>query len=111
MEATAVSVRLRTPPLYGQAASTAPTSRTLATALAFGRFLTSDEYQIGFAKLAPGFVPGTQAAAADPSRYAVQDGSELLAQSVQIAATSMETAEVLSNPLWTPDMRTNLTQL
>src|SRR5699024_8906712 len=79
--------------------------------LAFGRFLTSDEYQIGFAKLAPGFVPGTQAAAADPSRYAVQDGSELLAQSVQIAATSMETAEVLSNPLWTHDMRTTLTQL
>lgn len=30
---------------------------------------------------------------------------------MQIAATSMETAEVLSNPLWTPDMRTTLTQL
>ena len=56
-------------------------------------------------------MPGTQAAAADPSRYAVQDGGELLEQSVEIAATSMETAEVLSNPLWTPDMKTTLTQL
>lgn len=111
METTAVSERLGTPPLYGQGVSIASTSKNLATALAFGRFLTSDEYQIGFAKLAPGFVPGTQEAAADPSRYAVQDGSELLAQSVDIAATSMETAEVLSNPLWTPDMKTNLTQL
>src|SRR5699024_5086353 len=45
METTAVSERLGTPPLYGQGVSIASTSRNLATALAFGRFLTSDEYQ------------------------------------------------------------------
>lgn len=111
LETTTVSERLGSPPLFAQGISVPSTSKNLATALAFGRFLTSDEYQIGFAKLAPGYVPGTQAAAADPSRYAVQDGGELLEQSVEIAATSMETAEVLSNPLWTPDMKTTLTQL
>ena len=82
---------------------------TLRT-FAFAKFLTNDANQIEFVKLAQGFLPGTQEAASDPSKFADTGDNVLLKTSSEIAAESMKTAEDITNVQWTEDMRTNMVQ-
>lgn len=110
VEDTVVSQRFGNPPLFVQGVSVAKQSANVATALAFAKFLTNDENQIEFCKLAQGFLPGTQKAAADPSKFAEASDIELQDQAIEIASESMEVAVDTTNVLWTEDMDTNLVQ-
>jgi multiple sugar transport system substrate-binding protein len=107
---TAVTPRFGTPPLFVQGVSVSGKSQNLPTAIAFATFLTNDENQIEFAKLAQGFLPGTKKASEDPSAFADTGDDDLKTKGVEIAAKSMETAQDTTNVRWTEDMRTNLTQ-
>ena len=110
LEGTSVSPRFGNPPLFVQGICVSKKSANPATALAFARFLTDDENQIEFCTLAQGFLPGTQDAAADPSKFAQVSDVELQNEAVQIASESMESAVDTTNVLWTDDMDTNLVQ-
>lgn len=110
LEATTVSKRFGTPPLFVQGICVSKKSANPATALAFAEFLTNDENQIEFCTLAQGFLPGTQKAASDPSKFAEVSDIELQNEAVEIAAKSMESAVDDTNVLWTEDMNTNLVQ-
>lgn len=110
LEGTTVSPRFGNPPLFVQGICVSGRSKNAATALAFAQFLTNDENQIAFCTLAQGFLPGTQKAAADPSKFAEVSDIELQNEAVKIAAESMKTAEDNTNVLWTEDMNTNLVQ-
>lgn len=110
VEGTVPTPRFGTPPLFVQGVSVSGSSKNAATAVALAKFLTDDANQIAFAKLAQGFLPGTQKASADPTQFADTGDNALLKKGSEIAATSMKTAEDITNVLWTEDMKTNLTQ-
>lgn len=110
LENTVVSPRFEEPPLFVQGICVSGKSANAATALAFARFLTNDENQIEFCKLAQGFLPGTQQAASDPSKFAESSDVEVQNKAVEIASASMEDATDPTNVLWTEDMQTNLVQ-
>lgn len=110
LENTVVSPRFGEPPLFVQGICVAGKSKNPATALAFAKFLTNDENQIAFCTLAQGFLPGTQQAASDPSKFAENSDVELQNKAVEVASASMEDATDPTNVLWTEDMQTNLVQ-
>ncbi|AXK44648.1 ABC transporter substrate-binding protein [Brachybacterium saurashtrense] len=110
LENTVVAPRFGNPPLFVQGICVSKMSANSATALAFAQFLTNDENQIAFCTLAQGFLPGTQKAAADPSKFAETSDLELANRAVEVASESMQNAVDTTNVLWTEDMRTNLVQ-
>lgn len=107
---TVPTPRFGNPPLFVQGISVSKKSKNAATALAFAKFLTNDENQIAFAKLAQGFLPGTKKAAEDPSKFADTGDDALLKKSVAIASESIKKAVDDTNVLWTEDMGKNFTQ-
>lgn len=110
LEDTVVTPRFGEPPLFVQGVCVSKKSANAATALAFAQFLTNDENQIEFCTLAQGFLPGTQKAAADPSKFAQDSDIELQNRAVEVASESMDTAVDNTNVRWTEDMDTNLIQ-
>ena len=102
------SPALDTAPLYVQGISVSSKSKNLPLALAFAEFVTDNQNQVDFIKLAPGFLPGTTASANDP-QYSKSDGTPQGDASV-IAYKDMQTAVNFTPPIWTDAMNTILNQ-
>ncbi|MFI6600162.1 ABC transporter substrate-binding protein [Nonomuraea sp. NPDC050536] len=97
-----------TPPLYTQGLSISAKSKNLPLALAFAKFATNNDNQIAFVKLAPGFLPGTAAAANDPV-YSKSDGTPQGDASV-FAFHALQQAKLATPPQWSPEMNDYLKQ-
>jgi len=91
-----------------QGISVAAKSKNLPLALAFATFVTDNANQVAFIKLAPGFLPGTTAAANDPA-YAKSDGTPA-GDAAAIAYSDMQHAVDYTPPVWTDEMGTDLDQ-
>jgi multiple sugar transport system substrate-binding protein len=102
------SPALDTAPLYVQGVSVSARSKNLPLALAFAQFVTDNANQAAFIKLAPGYLPGTTAAAGDPA-YSKSDGTPQGDASVY-AYQDMQKAVNFTPPLWTDAMNTALNQ-
>ncbi|MEY9856661.1 multiple sugar transport system substrate-binding protein [Catenulispora sp. GAS73] len=102
------SPALDTAPLYVQGLSVASKSKNLPLALAFAEFVTNNENQVAFIKLAPGFLPGSAASANDP-QYSKSDGTPQ-GDAAVIAYKDMQTAVNFTPPIWTDAMNTILNQ-
>lgn len=102
------SPALDTAPLYVQGLSVSSKSKNPALALAFAEYVTDNENQVAFIKLAPGFLPGSAASANDPA-YSKSDGTPQGDASV-IAYKDLTTAVNFTPPIWTDAMNTLLNQ-
>ncbi|HEY4023384.1 MAG TPA: extracellular solute-binding protein [Pseudonocardiaceae bacterium] len=91
-----------------QGISVSAKSTNLPLALAFAKYVTDNENQVAFIKLAPGFLPGTTAAANDPS-YAKSDGTNA-GNAAVIAYQDMQHAVDYTPPVWTDQMNTDFNQ-
>ncbi|QMU96505.1 sugar ABC transporter substrate-binding protein [Microbacterium esteraromaticum] len=85
-------------PLFVQGISVSANSKNPAAALAFAEFVTDDENQIAFMKLAAGFFPGTVKANEDPSAFAEAAQNEQQKAATDFAAQQMATARVPGAP-------------
>jgi multiple sugar transport system substrate-binding protein len=83
-------------------------SANLPLALAFAKFVTDNDNQVAFIKLAPGFLPGTTAAAKDPA-YAKSDGTNA-GDSAVVGYQDMQHAVNYTPPVWSDQMNTDLNQ-
>jgi multiple sugar transport system substrate-binding protein len=102
------SPALDTAPLYVQGLSVSARSKNLPLALAFAQFATDNANQAAFVKLAPGYLPGTTAAAADPA-YSRSDGTPQ-GDAAVFAYQDMQQAVNFTPPVWTNAMDTFLNQ-
>jgi multiple sugar transport system substrate-binding protein len=91
-----------------QGISVSAKSANLPLALAFAKYVTDNDNQVAFIKLAPGFLPGTTAAAHDPA-YAKSDGTNS-GDSAVIGYQDMQHAINYTPPVWTDQMNTDLNQ-
>ena len=98
------------PPLFVQGIGVSGSSKNTATAIAFANFVTNNDNQIAFVKLAQGFYPGTKAANANPDSFLAQSDVALLNETMQLGAAEMSRATVASPPLYTDNMNTYSTQ-
>lgn len=105
-----ISKRLATPPLFVQGISVAKESDNMQAAMAFAQFLTNDENQVEFIKLAQGFLPGTKAANDDPEKFAAADANDLMKEATALAAESMANARPSTILVYTDDMKQFLGQ-
>jgi multiple sugar transport system substrate-binding protein len=102
------SPSIGTPILNVQGISVASKSKNLPLALAFAQFVTDNQNQVDFIKLAPGFMPGTTAAASDPA-YSKSDGTPA-GDAAVIGYNDLQKAVNYQPPQWTDDMSTVLKQ-
>jgi len=98
------------PPLFVQGIGVSGSSKNTATAIAFANFVTNNDNQIAFVKLAQGFYPGTKAANANPDSFLAQSDVALLNETMKLGAAEMSRATVASPPLYTDNMNTYSTQ-
>lgn len=89
----AISPALNISPLYVQGVSVSASSENLATAIAFGEFVTDAENQNEFAHIANVF-PSTQGSDADP--YFTEDDGTPSAKARVTGFESLQTAQVLT---------------
>jgi len=89
----AISPALNISPLYVQGVSVSASSENLATAIAFGEFVTNAENQNEFAHIANVF-PSTQGSDADP--YFTEDDGTPSAKARVTGFESLQTAQVLT---------------
>lgn len=94
------------PPLFVQGISVSGATKNQATAVAFAEFVTNTENQIGFVKLATGFLPGTKAANEDPSAFVEKAQNEKQAEANTLAAEQMTDAKITGAPQFTEEMET-----
>ena len=94
LEHTVATGRLGSPPLFVQGISVAKTSKNPDLALAFAQFVTNNDNQVKFLKIAQGFFPGTKAANADPDQFTSVIENELQKKATEIAAESITLAEI-----------------
>ncbi|WP_216378710.1 ABC transporter substrate-binding protein [Arcanobacterium phocae] len=94
------------PPLFVQGISVAKNSKNPELALKFAEFVTNTENQIEFVKLAVGFFPGTVAANADPSAFAIEAEHEQQKVATDLAAKQMDKAKMTGDPKFTTEMET-----
>lgn len=92
------------PPLFVQGVSVSKNSKSPEQALAFAEFVTNDKNQIAFAKLAPGFLPGTVKANEDPSAYVESSDIEQQNTANSLAAEQLKSAKQTGVPQYTEAM-------
>jgi multiple sugar transport system substrate-binding protein len=102
------SAAIGTPPLYVQGIAISSKSKNLPMALSFAQFVTDNANQIAFVKLAQGYLPGTTAAAADPS-FSKSDGTPQ-GNAAVLAYQGMQKAVNFTPAAWTDAMGTYLDQ-
>lgn len=98
------SPRFTTPPLYVQGLSVAAGSKNPDLALAFAQFVTNNDNQVNFVKLAQGFMPGTAEGNAHPDSFTGDVDSELMKKAMGMAADAMPKAELNKPIQYTDDM-------
>ncbi|MBM7824324.1 multiple sugar transport system substrate-binding protein [Arcanobacterium pluranimalium] len=89
---TVATPRIGHPPLFIQGISVAKNSKSPEAALAFAKFLTSNENQIEFVKIAQGFFPGTNEANAKPESFTGVVKNELQKKATTAAAEALSKA-------------------
>ncbi|MDO5060797.1 MAG: sugar ABC transporter substrate-binding protein [Actinomycetaceae bacterium] len=107
---TVVTPRIGHPPLFIQGISVAKNSKHPEVALAFAQYVTNNQNQVEFVKLAQGFFPGTKEANANPDAFTSVIESELQKQATEKAAAAMGEATPEYPIQFTYDMDTYLKQ-
>lgn len=102
------SASIGAPILNVQGISVASKSKNLPLALAFAEFVTDNQNQVDFVKLASGFLPGTTAASKDPA--ATKSDGTPTGDAAVISYQSLQKAVSYQPPQWTQDMTTILNQ-
>jgi multiple sugar transport system substrate-binding protein len=102
------SPSIGTPTLNVQGISVSSKSKNLPLALAFAKFVSDNQNQVAFVKLAQGFLPGTEAAAHDPA-YSKSNGTPE-GNAAVIAYQDLQKAVNFQPPIWTQNMTTVLDQ-
>lgn len=97
--------RFVTPPLFVQGVSVAKESKNMATALVFAQYVTNNENQVEFVKLAQGFMPGTKEANENPESFTGVIEDKTMAAAVELAAKQMDRARGTSVMQYTDDMK------
>lgn len=106
VEGTEAAPRIGRPPLFVQGISVAQASENPELAVAFAQYLTSNENQVDFVKLAMGFLPGTVEANENPESFSAEIEDPLVADAVAIAAEQMPQAQMELPVQWTDAMDT-----
>lgn len=91
---TVATGRIGVPPLFVQGISVAKTSKNPSVALAFAQYVTNNDNQVEFLKIAQGFFPGTQAANNDPQSFTSVIENELQRDATEKAADSIKNAQI-----------------
>lgn len=94
------------PPLFVQGISVSKDSKNPELAMKFAEFVTNTKNQIEFVKLAVGFFPGTIAANADPSSFAIKAEHEQQKVATDLAAKQMDKAKMTGDSKFTTEMET-----
>lgn len=84
------------PQLHVQGIAVSNKSKNPAAALAFAQFVTNDENQIEFIKIARGFLPGTIKANDEVESLELSTDSELFKEATAVAAQTIKRAELLT---------------
>lgn len=109
LEKTVATPRPGTPPLFVQGINVAADSKNKAAALAFAEFVTNQENQIEFAKLAVGFAPGTAEGAEEVISAVGDDLDPAQAKAMQVMFDALKDAK--ATPFqWTGAMTDYLNQ-
>ncbi|MDO5676772.1 MAG: extracellular solute-binding protein [Propionibacteriaceae bacterium] len=90
---TVATARIGNPPLFVQGISVAKTSKNPTVALEFAKFVTNNDNQIEFLKIAQGFFPGTQAANDNPESFTSVIENALQKDATEKAASSIKNAK------------------
>ncbi|WP_103061985.1 extracellular solute-binding protein [Actinomyces qiguomingii] len=106
LDKTDCSARFTTPPLYIQGITVAANSGNPALALAFAQYVTNNENQVAFVKIAQGFMPGTLAGNNDPESFTGDVSDPLMKKAIELAAAAMPDAETVKPVQYTDDMST-----
>lgn len=104
------SARFDTPPLFVQGISVASESKNPGLALAFAQYVTNNDNQVAFVKIATGFLPGTKEGNENSAALAEGIDDPLMAAAVKIAASQMPQAKSLKPQQWSDDMDKYLKQ-
>ena len=106
LDKTDCSARFTTPPLYIQGISVAANSANPDLALAFAQYVTNNDNQVEFVKIAQGFMPGTLEGNEDPDALTEDISDPLMKKAVELAAAAMSSAETVKPIQYTDDMGT-----
>ena len=104
------TARFETAPLFTQGVSVAAESKNADLALAFAQFVTNNDNQVAFVKIAQGFMPGTLKGNSDPSSFAGDLSDPLMKKAVGLAASQMPKAELSAPIQYSADMKTYVQQ-
>ena len=89
LEATKTTPRFGIPPLFSQALSVSANSKAKPLALKFAQYVTSNENQVEFLKIAQGFFPGTKEGNENPESF-----TSVIENPLQKEATEMATVSI-----------------
>ncbi|WP_124054577.1 ABC transporter substrate-binding protein [Arcanobacterium ihumii] len=92
LSTTVITPRIGHPPLFIQGISVSKNSKSPEAALAFAKFLTNNENQIEFVKIAQGFFPGTKEGNANPTSFTSVVKNELQKKATEAAAKALPDA-------------------
>jgi len=92
LEKTAVTPRTGLPSLFGQGISVSSATKSPDVAVAFAQFVTNNENQVEFLKLAQGFFPGTLEANENPDSFTSVIELPQQKYAADVAAEAIKTA-------------------
>lgn len=93
LDVTVATPRIGNPPLFIQGISVSKASKAPAAALAFAQFVTNNENQVEFVKIAQGFFPGTKESNENPESFTSVIENELQKTATEAAAEAMDDAK------------------
>ncbi|QQM68478.1 extracellular solute-binding protein [Actinomyces weissii] len=102
--------RFETAPLFTQGISVAKGSKNMDLALAFAQFVTNNDNQVAFVKIARGFMPGTVEGNNSPESFSGELDNELMKKAVGLAAAAMPKAEMPAPIQYSNDMKAYVQQ-
>ncbi|MDO5729575.1 MAG: extracellular solute-binding protein [Actinomycetaceae bacterium] len=109
-ENLAVTKSWGTPPLLLQGISVSANASAPEAAMAFAEFVTNNENQVEFVKIAKGFMPGTKEGNANPESFLSDIEDPFEKKTMELAAESMATAENIRPILFTQTLETYFNQ-
>lgn len=97
-------------PLFVQGISVSKNSANPELALAFAQFVTNNDNQVEFVKLAQGFFPGTVEGTNNPESFTSAITDPLQAEALKLAAPYMDKAMIPEPVQWSNDMAIHMSQ-
>ena len=98
------------PQLLVQGISVSGTSKNPATALEFAKFVTNNQNQVNFVKIAKGFMPGTVEGNKNPQTFVDDSDKPLMKQALAVSAKTVQRAELLYPVEMSNEMKTAVLQ-